>query len=244
MAQFPSSCVIIGATGGVGSALTRRLAGKTRLTLAARDADRLQTLADEVDARFVRADASSFEQMADLFEQAGEIDAAVNLAGSILLKPAHLTSEADLHDTISQNLVTAFATVRAASRAMRGGGGSIVLMSSAAARYGLTNHEAIAAAKAGVEGLTRAAAASYAARSIRVNAVAPGLVDSPMAKGITGNETALAASRAMHPLGRIGEPDEIARVIEWLISPESSWITGQVIGVDGGLSAVQSRAAR
>jgi NAD(P)-dependent dehydrogenase (short-subunit alcohol dehydrogenase family) len=124
---------------------------------------------------------------------------------------------------------------------MRSFGGSVVLMSSAAARIGLANHEAIAAAKAGIIGLTLSAAATYAAQGIRVNAVAPGLIDTPMTKRITSNETSLSASVAMHPLGRIGTPDEVAATIEWLLRPESSWITGQVIGVDGGLGVLKTR---
>ena len=117
-----------------------------------------------------------------------------------------------------------------------------MLMSSAAARIGLANHEAIAAAKAGMIGLTRSAAATYAAQGMRVNAVAPGLVDTPMTKRITSNETSRRASVALHPLGRIGTPDEVAATIEWLLGPESSWITGQVIGVDGGLGILKTRS--
>jgi len=133
--------------------------------------------------------------------------------------------------------------VRAAAKTMRSSGGSIVLMSSCAATTGLVNHEAIAAAKAAVEGLTRSAAATYAANNLRINAVAPGLVDTPMSKRITSNETALKASTAMHPLGRIGQPDEVAATIEWLLNGDADWITGQVIGVDGGLARVRPRAS-
>lgn len=120
-------------------------------------------------------------------------------------------------------------------------GGSIVLVSSAAARIGFANHEAIAAAKAGVIGLTLSAAATYGPRHIRVNCVAPGLVRTPMTSRLTANEVALKASTAMHPLGRIGEPEDVAAAIEWLLSPEQSWVTGQVLGIDGGLGSVRSR---
>jgi NAD(P)-dependent dehydrogenase (short-subunit alcohol dehydrogenase family) len=119
-------------------------------------------------------------------------------------------------------------------------GGSIVLVSSAAASSGMTNHEAIAAAKAGVEGLTRSAAASYAARNIRVNAVAPGLVRSGLTEPVFSNPLALKASEAMHALPRLGEPDDVAAAITWLL--ESEWVTGQVVGVDGGLARVRPRA--
>jgi NAD(P)-dependent dehydrogenase (short-subunit alcohol dehydrogenase family) len=160
--------------------------------------------------------------------------------GSLLLKPAHITSSEEWGETVALNLTSAFAAVRAAGRSMREGG-SVVLMSSAAARVGLPNHEAIAAAKAGVIGLTLSAAATYAPKGIRVNALAPGLVRTPLTARITDSEPALKASTALHALGRVGEPDEVAGAIEWLLDPAQSWITGQVLGVDGGLATVRAR---
>ncbi len=121
-------------------------------------------------------------------------------------------------------------------------GGAVVLVSSAAARLGLPNHEALAAAKAGVIGLTLAAAASYAGQGLRVNCVAPGLVRTPLTVRLTGSEAALKASAALHPLGRVGEPEEVAAAIAWLLDPRQGWITGQVLGVDGGLATVRGRA--
>lgn len=115
-----------------------------------------------------------------------------------------------------------------------------MLCSSAAARIGLANHEAIAAAKAGVIGLTLAAAATYAPRNIRVNCVAPGLVDTTLTAKIMGNEAALKASIGMHALGRVGKPEHIASAIAWLLGPGNDWVTGQVWGVDGGLANVRS----
>jgi NAD(P)-dependent dehydrogenase (short-subunit alcohol dehydrogenase family) len=123
---------------------------------------------------------------------------------------------------------------------MMSSGGSIVLMSSAAARIGLPNHEAIAAAKAGIIGLVYSAAATYAARRVRVNAVAPGLVQTPLTEKITSNERSRGFSLALHPLGRLGEAADIASAIRWLLNPEQSWVTGQVLGVDGGLGTLKS----
>jgi NAD(P)-dependent dehydrogenase (short-subunit alcohol dehydrogenase family) len=98
------------------------------------------------------------------------------------------------------------------------------------------------AAKAGVIGLGRSAAATCAPKGIRGNILAPGLLDTPLASGITGNPLMLKASEAMHSLPRIGRPEEVASVIVWLLSTESSWVTGQVIGFDGGLASVRARA--
>lgn len=169
----------------------------------------------------------------------GGLDGITNCVGSILLKPAHLTSTADWSATIATNLTSAFGCVRAAGRLLKAEGGSVVLVSSAAARVGLANHEAIAAAKAGIMGLVLSAAATYARQKIRFNAVAPGLVRTPLAAGLVSSELAEKASIGMHPLGRLGEPGDVARAIVWLLDPAQSWVTAQVIGVDGGLADVK-----
>jgi len=242
----PPSHVILGATGGIGSALCRRLrrAG-ARVTVAARDRSKVEALAGEigahaevVDAR----DAADVERcLAAAIARDGRVDGIANCVGSVLLKPAHLTSPEEWAETIATNLGSGFATVRAAGKLMARGGGSVVLLSTAAARHGLANHEAIAAAKAGLVGLALSAAATYGPRGLRVNCVAPGLVRTPLTERITSNEASLKASVAMHALGRIGEPEEVASAIAWLLDPEQSWVTGQVLGVDGGLGSVRAR---
>lgn len=161
--------------------------------------------------------------------------------GSLLLKPAHTTSAAEWGQAIAVNLSSAFYVLRAVAPAMRKQGGSIVFVSSAAARIGLANHEAIAAAKDGLIGLALSAAATYGPRGVRVNCVAPGLVDTPLTSSITTNESSLEASRSMHVLGRIGRSDDVASAIHWLLDRKQSWVTGQVIGVDGGLGTVRTR---
>ncbi len=171
----------------------------------------------------------------------GGLTGITNCVGSILLKPAHLTSTSDWTATLATNLSSAFGCVRAAGRLMKADGGSVVLVSSAAARIGLPNHEAIAAAKAGIIGLVLSAAATYARQKIRFNAVAPGLTRTPLAAGLVASELAEKASVAMHPLGRLGEPEDVARAIAWLLDPQQSWVTAQVIGIDGGLADVKGR---
>jgi len=240
--------VIFGGTGGIGSATARKLSDSgAQVVLAARNPERLRTLAAELGAASFEVDATDLDAVDDVVKKSanefGTVDGLVNCVGSIVLKAAHQTSGEEWRNVLAANLDSAFAVVRAGAKAMRKSGGSIVLMSSAAARVGLPSHEAIAAAKAGVIGLGRSAAATYASKGIRVNIVAPGLVDTPMAAGITGNPLMLKASEAMHPLGRIGRPEEVADVIAWLVAGESTWVTGQVIGVDGGLSSVRTRAA-
>jgi len=238
--------VVVAAGSGVGSRVARMLAVRgARLVLAGRNPTAFAPLAAEVGGTVVTADAASFTDVERVVAEAvrltGRVDGIVNCAGSLLLKPAHLTTSQELQDVLTANLVSAFATVRAGAAAMRSSGGSIVLVSSAAASIGLPNHEAIAAAKAGVSGLMRSAAATYAPYGIRVNAVAPGLVDTPMSQAITANELARKASVAMHPLGRLGTPDDIADAVCWLLGPHSAWVTGQVIGVDGGLATLKPR---
>lgn len=240
------SYVVFGATGGIGTALCRRLASRgARLMIAGRNRQRLRMLADELPAPVCEVDATRFEDVDACLEKArqlhGSIDGVANCVGSLLLKSAHATSEAEWSATVASNLTTAFAVVRGATKAMLATGGSIVLLSSAAARIGLANHDAIAAAKAGVIGLTLAAAASYGPRGIRVNCVAPGLVSTPMTACLTANDASLKLSTAMHALGRIGQPQEVAAAIDWLLSGEQSWVTGQILGIDGGLGSVRSR---
>jgi len=240
--------LVLGGGGGIGSALTRRLAGSGyHVVVAGRRREPLEAVAAEVGAGVeVRlADATDPEAVDALVEGVteahGRLDAAASAVGSLLLKPAHRTSVEEYRDVVATNLDSAFFLVRAATKAMQRSGGSIALVSSVAGRFGMNHHEAIAAAKAGVEGLVVAAAASYAARGIRVNAVAPGLVATPMTERLTSNETSRKVSEHMHPLGRLGEPDDIASALAWLLDPANGWVTGQVLGVDGGMGTVQPR---
>lgn len=233
MARF----MIIAASSGIAQALTKQLNDQGHvLFTTARDENKIKP--DLI------LDSTDFDAVEKALIQAKEtldgLDGVVNFSGSLLLKNAHNTSRKEYDETIAKSLTTSFATVRAAGKHMNEGG-SVVLLASAVALEGLANHEAIAAAKSGVIGLVRAAAASYAANNLRFNCVAPGLTETSMTEQLTSNETSRKFSEAMHALHRLGHPEDIARAVAFLLHPDNSWITGQVLGVDGGLSRVRPK---
>lgn len=253
----PPVYIVVGGTGGIGRALIPRLIGRgAKVVFSGRNAERVADGAREF-SRLAPADAPALsvhgevieatdaEDVKGLFDAAlslhGRIDGVVNLAGGLVFKPLHTTTDAEWRACVDANLTTAFVVLREAARAMAmRGGGSVVLVSSGAASVGMGNHEAIAAAKAGVEGLALSAAASYAKRNLRVNVVAPGLVRTPLTESIWGKESGARAATGVHPLGRLGEPSDVARVIDFLLDPANAWITGQVWGVDGGLARLRA----
>jgi NAD(P)-dependent dehydrogenase (short-subunit alcohol dehydrogenase family) len=233
--------LITGGSGGIGSAVARRVvaAGGTPV-LVARDAERLATIAAEIDAPAYPGDvldSAGFAAIVGRVEsEVGPIDGVVHAVGSILLKPLHATSVDDFRATFEINATSAFILMRTVMPLlMRRKRGSVVLFSTVAAATGLPNHESIAAAKSAVEGLVRSAAISYARYGVRVNAVAPALTRTGLSQSLWRNDAMLSASAAMHPLGRIGEPDDIAPAVLYFLSDDSGWTTGQVLGVDGGL---------
>ncbi len=233
---------ITGATGSVGAALARRLAAAGHgVLLLGRDEAGLAALAAELAQPHQALDVGSALALKSAFEGAAErwggLAGVAHCVGSVLLKPAHLTSDEEFRATLETNLFSAFAVAKAAALALKEGG-SVVLFSSAAAEIGIMNHEAVAAAKAGIEGLVRSAAASYAARNLRFNCLRPGLVKSKMTRRLWENPAAAAASVEMHALGRLGEPEQIAAAAAFLLDPANDWITGQCLGVDGGLGRI------
>jgi NAD(P)-dependent dehydrogenase (short-subunit alcohol dehydrogenase family) len=237
--------LITGGAGGIGSELARRLVARgDSVVLFGRRPDPLEALAAELGeaAQAVPGDAGNSADLDRAVQAAvggtGRLDGLAHCVGSIFLKPLHLTTPDEFAQTLHVNVTTAFLACRAALGPMRAqNAGSIVLLSTVAARQGLNYHEAISAAKAALEGLVRSAAVSYARANIRFNAVAPGLTDTPLAAPLLRNPASRAVSEAMHPLGRLGGPADIAAAIAFLLGPESPWITGQVLGVDGGLGA-------
>ena len=225
--------LIIAGSSAIGQATADQLrASGHTVVVTARDQSRV--VADAI------VDATDFAAVDAVFQTHGPFDGVVNCAGSLLLRSAHQTSKDQYEDVIAASLTTAFATVRAAGRHMTAGG-AVVLVSSAAALEGLANHEAIAAAKAGIIGLTLSAAATYASNNLRFNAIAPGLIVSPLTSSLTGSDAARKVSEGMHALGRLGRPDDAARAIVFLLDPANDWITGQILGVDGGLSRVRPK---
>ena len=239
--------LIAGVTGGIGADVARRLSeAGWQVAGFSRSADKLAALQAELPAlHTVVADATQPAEVEaavqSTLERFGRLDAYVHAVGSILLKPAHLTSLTDWQRVMDLNLNSAFYGLKAAVVPIQAQGGSIVLISSVAAQAGLPNHEAIAAAKGGVNGLVLAAAASYANKGVRVNAVAPGLVDTPLAAGLLGSEQARQMSEKMHPLGKIGRAANVGSLIAWLVSADADWVTGQIWSVDGGMAHLRPR---
>ena len=238
--------LVVGANGGLGSAVCRLLARSDyKVICAGRNKQAINDLAEDLGSIGITCDATNFASMAACFEEVmiefGRLDGVLNAVGSLLLKPAHTTAEEEFMKVIQTNLTSAFLCVKYGTKAMMAKGGSIVLVSSAAACIGMPNHEAIAAAKGGIASLSRSAAATYARHNIRVNCVSPGLMNTNLTKLITGNQTQLEASTQMHPLGRIGTPDDVAPAVEWLLSEHSSWVTGEDIKIDGGLASLKGR---
>jgi 3-oxoacyl-[acyl-carrier protein] reductase len=238
--------LIIAATSDMGTQVAECLRQKGHaIWLTGRQEHVVKTMSASFEALYSVLDATDFEAVHKTFEAAkaafGSIDGVVCCAGSLLLKPAHLTSWNEYLSIIQASLTTSFAVVRSAGQYMRDTGGSVVLISSAAAIRGIANHEAIAAAKGGVISLARSAAATYASVNIRFNVVAPGLVATRMTTKLTQNELSRKTSEAMHALQRLGTAGEIAAAITFLLDSNNSWITGQVFAVDGGLSTLMPR---
>ncbi|MCK5944366.1 MAG: SDR family oxidoreductase [Planctomycetes bacterium] len=233
---------VLGATGAVGSQVARLLHDRgAQLALLARDADRLRPLADELGATAVTLPDAGPASVRDALLQAcadRPLAGVAHCIGSLLLKPARRTTVEEWHDVIQTNLSSAFGVTMAAPVRMTDGG-SVVFCSSVAATLGLANHEAVAAAKAGLIGLARAAAASNARRGIRFHCVAPALVDSQMTEAMLARSGMREAAAKQNPLGRIGTPADVARAIVFLLDPTNDWIDGQVLGVDGGFGVLR-----
>jgi NAD(P)-dependent dehydrogenase (short-subunit alcohol dehydrogenase family) len=238
------TCLITGASGGVASALahTLRLAG-WRLALVSRDAGRVHAVEGDL---VIEADVATEAGAEAALARAGDAfgaspDAVAHCAGAILIAPIGRTSEIQYRECLAANLDSAFFIAKAyaprVQKAQRPG--SLLFFSSVAAGIGVANHAAIAIAKGGIEGLVRALAADFSTAGLRVNAIAPGLLRTPATERLLSNATAAKTIAAQYPLGRHGEAADAAALAALLLSDAAGWISGQVIGLDGGFGAVR-----
>ena len=208
---------------GGGSDIAQQLANKLTqndytVTMLVRNNESLdEQVASKVTV--VNGDALSSEDLTSAIEVAkqqgdGKISGMAHLVGSVLIRPPHAVKLEAFEEVIQTNLVSAFMALSMTCKALlKSGGGRVVFTSSVAASLGLINHEAIAAAKGGIESMVRSAAATYAQRKIRVNAVAPGLTDTKLSAPITRSEAMLESAVSVIPMKRINQPDEIAETI-------------------------------
>ena len=230
--------------GGIGSTIATELheAG-ARLEVASRSIDAYDSVPWQAEAGIHEVDAMEPQAVEDWIRTIAPergLDGVINAVGSIVLKPVHRTDFDTWQETLTLNLTSCFALLRGYVDHLTEEGGDFVAFSSAAAGQGIPNHGAIASAKAGVEGLVRSSAATYANRNLRVNAVSPGLVETPLSEDMLRSDRAREQSESMHALGRLGQPKEPAKAALWLLDPDNDWVTGEVIAVDGGLRNCKS----
>ena len=237
--------IIIGGTGGIGAAIARQLrASGNDIHLIARDETKLAALDSELGATFAVADVQDRASLEAAILAAGHsIDGLCYAAGTINLKPLHRLTDADAQRDFEINALGAFRAAQIALPLLKASAqatASILLFSTVAVAQGFTAHASISMAKGAIEGLTRALAAELAPK-IRVNAIAPSLTKTPLANALTSNESMATAIAGLHAAQRLGEADDIAEMAALLLSPKSSWITGQIIGVDGGRSTLRTK---
>ena len=228
--------LIFGATGSVGSNLATQLKNSGRnIHLVARNENHLREISEKLNCDFTIADVLEDGFMEKIKADISEIKGIAYCIGSIDLKPLRMTTEQDFNKCMKLNLYSAIEAIKAYQENLKKNKGSIVLFSTVAAQRGFTNHAIIASTKAAVEGLTVTLAAEFAP-SVRVNCVAPSLTKSKIAQPMLKNIAIAEGIAKAHPLKRLGEGKDSAALAKFLITEESSWITGQIIAVDGGRS--------
>jgi NAD(P)-dependent dehydrogenase (short-subunit alcohol dehydrogenase family) len=232
--------LILGATGSIGSSLAKKIVsdgGEVHLT--GRDETSLSALASELNASFTTCDVLEENFSDKIMNDLGDtqINGLAFCVGSIDLKPLKLTKKSDFMQSFNLNLISATEIIKSTSDNLKKNKGSIVLFSTVAVKQGFPNHAIVSSAKGAIEGLTLALAAEFAP-NIRVNCIAPSLTKSKISEFILKNEKMAESIAKMHPLKRVGEGSDSSSIAKFLLSEESSWITGQIFGVDGGRSTV------
>ena len=228
--------LIFGATGSVGSSLAEQLKDSGNdIHLVARNEDEVKVIADKFGCSYTVADVLEDGFIEKVKTDINEIKGIAYCVGSIDLKPLRMVTEADMNKCMKLNLYSAIEAIKGYQESIKKNKGSVVLFSTVAAQRGFTNHTIIASAKAAVEGLTVTLAAEFAP-NIRVNCIAPSLSKSKIAEPMLKNPTIAEGIAKAHPLKRLGEGKDSAALAKFLITEESSWITGQIIAVDGGRS--------
>ena len=232
--------VILGATGSIGSSLAKKLVDSgEEVHLVGRDENSLSELANNLNSSFTVCDVleENFSEkiLNDLKDET--INGLAFCVGSIDLKPLKLTKKSDFMQSFNLNLISATEVIKTLADNLKKNKGSVVLFSTVAVKQGFPNHAIVSSAKGAIEGLTLALAAEFAP-NVRVNCIAPSLTNSKISNFLLKNEKVAEGIAKMHPMKRIGEGGDSASVAKFLLTDESSWITGQILGVDGGRSSV------
>ena len=232
--------LIFGATGSIGSSLANKLyEDKKDCHLIGRNEEEIKTLANNLNYSFSISNVLRMDFAKKLSEEISDIDilGIAYCVGSIDIKPFKLTKASDFVSSYMLNLVGVTEIIRNFQENLKRNNASVVLFSTVAAKKGFANHSIISSAKSGIEGLTVSLAAEFAPE-IRVNCIAPSLIKSKMAKNVIKNSKIEESIAKLHPLKRIGEGSDAANLANFLLSKNSSWITGQIIGVDGGRAVI------
>lgn len=227
--------VIIGCGQGIGFATAQLLSEKNNVTGISRsnhpELDHLHIDFHEMDILSGNLDEINFPEV---------VDGLVYLPGSINLKPFNRLSAEDFTRDFEINVTGAVKIIQKLLPALKKSEtASVVLFSSVAAKLGMPFHSSVSASKSAVEGLTKSLAAEFSAQKIRINCIAPSLTDTNLASQLLSTPEKREASAKRHPLQRIGKAEEMAKMVEFLMSDNASWITGQIIGVDGGMGSTK-----
>lgn len=234
--------LVTGATGGIGRDLVDRLKARgLKVAAVGRDMARLKEVAADL---HIEADTTTPQGAAsavDICKAQWGLPPSflAHAVGSTLVASLHRSREDQIRDVLRINLESSLWMLKAWITGLNGGPGAAVFASSVVAQIGVANHEAIAAAKGGVEALVRSAAATYAGQGVRVNAVAPGLTETTMTAGMLKLPAMREAAGKQYPLGGIQSARDVASVMDWLLSSDAARLTGQTLAVDGGFTTIR-----